>query len=127
MTPLKLYLLRAVYDWAIEGGFTPHVIVDSTLPDVRVPPTHIQDGKIVLNIHPRAVERFELTEHHLSFSARFGGRPFEVYCPLLALRAIYARENGQGIAFPEAEESSTPPEPSAPPPARKGPVLKRIK
>jgi stringent starvation protein B len=126
MTPLKLYLLRAVYDWTIEGGFTPHVIVDATQAEVVVPPAYIQDGKIVLNIHPRAVERFELTAQALAFSARFGGRPFAINCPLRALRAIYARENGQGIAFPESEEASPPPEPPAPLP-RKGPVLKRIK
>jgi stringent starvation protein B len=127
MTPLKLFLLRAVYDWAVEGGLTPHIIVDASSPDVSVPSASVQDGKVVLNIHPRAIERFELTTEALSFSARFGGRPFNVHCPLLSLRAIYARENGQGIAFPEAEEAGQPtPDPAAPAP-RKGPALKLIK
>ena len=128
MTPLKLSLLRAVYDWAIESGFTPHIIVDTKHPGARVPAAYIENDKIVLNVHPRALEHFLLNEQMLSFSARFGGRRFDVECPLPAIRAVYARENGQGIAFPDSEESSSPSEPmgSAPTP-RKGPVLKRIK
>lgn len=127
MIPLKLYLLRAVYDWAVENGFTPHLIVDAAYPGVRVPPGTVQDGKVVLNIAPRAVQRLTLAAPTISFSARFGGKPFEVECALVAVRAIYARENGQGVGFPESDETPTPePEPPAPPP-RKGPVLKRIK
>jgi stringent starvation protein B len=126
MTPLKLYLLRAVYDWSVEQGWTPHVIVDATASGVQIPPAHVQDGKIVLNIHPRAVGRFELTERALSFSARFGGRPFEIEAPLAAIRAVYAKENGQGIAFPETEEPG-PSGPEQPAGERPRPVLKRVK
>jgi stringent starvation protein B len=128
MPPLKLYLLRSVYDWAVDTGCTPHVIVDAAHSGVAAPSTSVQDGKIVLNIHPRAVERFELTGEALSFSARFGGRPFSVYCPLGSIRAVYARENGQGMAFPESEETppGTPAGTDVTPP-RKGPVLRRIK
>lgn len=129
MTPLKLYLLRAVYDWAVENGFTPHIIVDAGQPGVRVPSAHVQDGKIVLNVSPHAIQRFEPNAQAVTFSARFGGNPFDVECPLAAVRAVYARENGQGVAFPDSEEPTAPsPEPGTPgPPARKGPVLKRIK
>lgn len=129
MTPLKLYLLRAVYDWAIESGFTPHVIVDANQPGVRVPNGFVQDGKIVLNVAPRAVQAFQLTAEGISFSARFGGTPHLVECPLPSLRAVYARENGQGVAFPESDDTPptvTPPQSPAPAP-RKGPVLKRVK
>jgi stringent starvation protein B len=129
MTPLKLYLLRAVYDWAVESGFTPHLIVDATQPGVHVPNGFVQDGKIVLNVAPRAVQAFQLTGEGVSFSARFGGTPQLVDCPLAAVRAVYARENGQGVAFPDSEETPptvTPPGPASPAP-RKGPVLKRIK
>jgi stringent starvation protein B len=127
MTPLKLYLVRAVYDWAVESGLTPHLIVDAGQPGVRVPSKSVQEGKIVLNVSPRAVQDFMLSEKLVTFSARFGGKPFAVECPIPAVRAVYARENGQGVAFPEAEESATPePEPRTPAP-RKGPVLKRIK
>jgi stringent starvation protein B len=126
MQPLKLYLLRAVYDWSVEAGLTPQLIVDATRPDVVVPAAHIQDGKIVLNIHPRAVGRLEISDQALTFSARFSGQSFDIYCPLTSVLAVYARENGQGIAFPDSEESpAPPPAPTAPP--RKGPVLKRVK
>jgi stringent starvation protein B len=128
MTPLKLYLLRAVYDWAVENGFTPHIIVDARQPGVQVPTSSVQDGKIVLNVSPVAVQAFELTAEAIVFSARFGGKPYNVECPMPAIRAVYARENSQGVAFPDSDDtpSTTPPEPTAPP-ARKGPVLKRIK
>ena len=128
MTPLKLYLLRAVYDWAVENGHTPHVIVDAGYPGVQVPSNSVQEGRVVLNISPRAVHRFELGTDAMRFSARFGGKPFDVECPLGAIRAIYARENGQGVGFPESDDppAPVPPEPQPPPP-RKGPVLKRIK
>ncbi|HEX7044801.1 MAG TPA: ClpXP protease specificity-enhancing factor SspB [Burkholderiales bacterium] len=128
MTPLKLYLVRAVYDWAVENGFTPHIIVDAGAPGVRVPAGAAQDGRVVLNVSPRAVQGLVLDEQGFAFSARFGGQPFGVECALAAVRAIYARENGQGVAFPETEETPPGPEPERPPPApRKGPVLKRIK
>jgi stringent starvation protein B len=129
MSPLKLYLLRAVYDWAVENGHTPHLIVDADQPGVRIPSASVQEGKIVLNVSPRAVQRFVLNEQTVTFSARFGGKPFTVECPISAVRAVYARENGQGVAFPDAEDLSTPdPGSNSPTPAaRKGPVLRRIK
>jgi stringent starvation protein B len=129
MTPLKLYLVRAVYDWAVENGLTPHLIVDAGQAGVRVPSASVQEGKIVLNIAPRAVQAFALDDQSVRFSARFGGKPFNIECPIVAVRAIYARENGQGVAFPEAEEPAAPdPQSGTPTPVpRKGPVLKRIK
>lgn len=129
MTPLKLYLMRAVYDWAVENQLTPHIIVDASQSGVRVPSRSVQDGKIVLNVSPQAVQGFVLDERAVTFSARFGGKPFEVECPIFAVRAVYARENGQGVAFPDAEEPSpqTPDPNSAGSTTRKGPVLKRIK
>jgi stringent starvation protein B len=127
MTSIKLYLLRAVYDWAVENGLTPHLIVDASQPGVRVPTPHVQDGKIVLNVSPQAVHGFELNAERVSFSARFGGKACDIECPLAAIRAVYARENGQGVAFPDTEESPPAPSPGAAPSLRKGPVLKRIK
>jgi stringent starvation protein B len=131
MTSIKLYLLRAVYDWAVENGLTPHLIVDASHTGVRVPTPYVQDGKIVLNVSPQAVQGFELTAEWVTFSARFGGQSHTIECPLPAVRAVYARENGQGVAFPDSEETppaTTPPQPGAPMSTlRKGPVLKRIK
>ncbi len=132
MTPLKLYLIRAVYDWAVDGGFTPQVLVDAAAPGVRVPPAYVQDGRIVLNIHPRAVGHFEFAEDRLRFSARFGGQSLAVEAPYAAVLAIYARENNQGITFPDtpaednrsAESGDKPPEGKPP---GKGPSLRIVK
>ncbi len=73
MTPLRSYLVRAVYDWAVDSGLTPHVVVDVTKAGVVVPPGRAADGRIVLNIDPAAVRNFFLDHDRLAFSARFGG------------------------------------------------------
>ncbi len=122
MTPIKLYLLRAVYDWAVENNFTPQVLVDATASGVQVPTNYIQDGRIVLNVHPRAVGHFEFAAEALRFSARFGGRSHSVEVPYTAVLAIYARENNQGITFPELTAGDKPgPGPESSPPDGKPP------
>ncbi|MHB8347874.1 MAG: ClpXP protease specificity-enhancing factor [Acidiferrobacterales bacterium] len=131
------YLIRAIYDWAIDNGYTPHVLVDAQAPGVQVPVAYVHEGKIALNIHPRAVEGLQLGQEHIMFSARFSGRSFEVAVPVGAVLAIYARENGRGFFFQKEPDGggNTPGEgggPSPPPPvgksgARKGVTLKRVK
>jgi stringent starvation protein B len=127
---LKAYLVRAVCDWALDQGLTPHVAVDATYPGVVVPAEYVQEGRIVLNVHPRAIQGYALGDEGLTFSARFGGRPLTVTIPLPAILAVYARENSQGISFPEpgkpAPESGGPDEGGTPPP-RKGPHLRVVK
>lgn len=103
MTPNRPYLLRAFNDWILDNELTPHLVVDATLPHVQVPQNAVKDGQIVLNINPTAVHGLQITDHHLAFSARFGGVPFEVYIPMYAISAIYARENGAGSYFPPDE------------------------
>jgi stringent starvation protein B len=132
MTPIKLYLLRAVYDWAVDNNFTPQVLVDAAVTGVRVPSNYIQDGRIVLNIHPRAVGHFEFAAEVLRFSARFGGQSLSVEVPYAAVLAIYARENNQGITFPELPAGDKPepgPEDNPPDgkPPGKGPSLRVVK
>lgn len=103
LSPRRPYLLRAFYEWLLDNQLTPHVVVDITLPDVQVPLEYARDGQIVLNIAPRAVGNLELTNDAVRFSARFGGVPRQVYVPMAAVLAIYARENGAGTMFePEA-------------------------
>lgn len=132
MTPLKLYLIRAVYDWAVDNDFTPQVLVDATAAGVKAPPAYVQDGRIVLNIHPRAVGRFEFAADAIRFSARFGGQSLPVEAPYAAVLAIYARENNQGITFPElssGDQKESAPEdkpPDGKPPGR-GPALRIVK
>ena len=103
MTPSRPYLLRAFYDWLLDNDLTPHLVVDANASQVEVPVLYVQDGQIVLNIAPSAVQDFHMDNEALSFSARFGGIPTQVYIPMAAALAIYARENGAGTMFePEA-------------------------
>lgn len=105
MTPQRPYLLRAIFDWIIDNGNTPYLMVDAEIPNVMVPPEHVKDGRIVLNISPAAVQRFIINNHAVEFSARFSGVPQALYIPMQAVLAIYARENGQGLGFPEEDFS----------------------
>ena len=109
MTPNRPYLLRAFYDWIVDNDCTPHLVVNAEYPAVQVPVQFVQDGQIVLNISPSAVTQFDMDNQQLSFNARFSGQPMQVYVPMGAVLAIYARENGEGTVFtqetfPEYEE-----------------------
>ncbi|MRS14558.1 ClpXP protease specificity-enhancing factor [Enterobacteriaceae bacterium RIT691] len=99
LTPRRPYLLRAFYEWLLDNQLTPHLVVDVTLPGVRVPMEYARDGQIVLNIAPRAVGNLDLANDEVRFNARFGGVPRQVEVPLAAVLAIYARENGAGTMF----------------------------
>ncbi|AKM48842.1 MULTISPECIES: ClpXP protease specificity-enhancing factor [Edwardsiella] len=103
MSPRRPFLLRAFYDWLLDNQLTPHLVVDVHCADVMVPMEYARDGQIVLNIAPRAVGGLELADDAVRFNARFGGVPRQVYVPMAAVMAIYARENGAGTMFePEA-------------------------
>lgn len=99
MTPNRPYLLRAFYDWLLDNQLTPHLVVDATRPNVEVPQQFVQNGQIVLNIAPSAVGQFQMGMEDVSFNARFSGVPHQVYIPMAAVLAIYARENGAGTMF----------------------------
>lgn len=101
MTSHRPYLLRALYEWVVDNGMTPHVLVDATQPGVRVPMQSVKDGRIVLNIAERAVGGLRMDNDALRFSARFGGVSQSVLVPLEAVIAVYSRETGQGMALPE--------------------------
>lgn len=100
MTSHRPYLLRALYEWIADNGLTPHLLVDATRPQVLVPTHAVKDGRIVLNVAQRAVAGLEMTNELIRFSARFGGVSHNVSVPVSAVLAIYARENGQGMALP---------------------------
>lgn len=99
LSPRRPYLLRAFYEWLLDNQLTPHLVVDVTLPGVHVPMEYARDGQIVLNIAPRAVGNLELSNNDVRFNARFGGVPRQVFVPMAAVLAIYARENGAGTMF----------------------------
>lgn len=123
MTSSKPYLVRALYDWILDNETTPYILVDANIDQVVIPPGIANDGKVVLNLSPQAVEQLEMTNQHLSFTARFNGVAEDVYCPMLSLLAIYARENGEGMMFPpEASDQAADDEKVS-----KGPVLTIIK
>lgn len=103
MTPNRPYLARAIYEWIIDNNLTPHIMVDATQDNVMVPQQFVQNGQIVLNIAPHATHQFEMTNHTITFSARFGGVSHNLYIPMPALLGIYARENGMGLFFDPSE------------------------
>jgi stringent starvation protein B len=95
----KPYLIRALYEWCTDNGYTPFiaVAVDET---VRVPTEFVKDGEIVLNISFDATSALSLGNSVIEFKGRFGGVAREIVVPVVRVLAIYARENGQGMAFP---------------------------
>ncbi|MHB8454340.1 MAG: ClpXP protease specificity-enhancing factor [Acidiferrobacterales bacterium] len=121
-TSTRPYLIRAIYDWAIDNGFTPHVLVDAKVEGVSVPMAYVRDGKIALNIHPQAINGLDVGKDHLLFSARFSGNNFEVVVPVDAVLAIFARENGRGFFFQDepADDTNAPGDDCDPPPSSPG-------
>ncbi|PYT37091.1 MAG: ClpXP protease specificity-enhancing factor [Acidobacteria bacterium] len=132
----KPYLLRAMYEWCVDNGYTPHisVVVDSR---TRVPMEYARNGEIVLNIGPVAASRLQIGNELIECTARFSGVARDLVIPVATVAAIYAGENGQGMSFePEkkemaeqarGEEVAAPPDPKEPPKTRGKPALRRIK
>lgn len=115
-----------MYQWIVDNGTTPHLLVDLANEAVTAPRQFGENGRIVLNIGHTAVHKLTLGNTTISFSARFGGQPMNVVVPVESVLAIYTRENGQGMMF--GEEEAKPPQP----PTRKSanrakPRLKVIK
>ena len=131
MSSLKPYLIRAIYDWILDNDFTPYLLVDAEVAGVVVPRQFVQDGRIILNLRPQAVQGLSLGNQNIAFGARFGGSPMQVDVPMGAVRAIYAQENGKGMIFDDSGDDDTPPPPSESSseaaPAKKRPVLKVVK
>ena len=108
MTSNRPYLLRAVHEWICDNGLTPYIVVDAGKPGVQVPPQAVNEGKVVLNLAPRAVARLEIGNDAITFMARFGGVSHAVSVPIAAVQAIYARENGQGMLLAEDAPGTVP-------------------
>ena len=135
-TSTKPYLLRAVYEWCVDNGYTPYisVVVD---PQTRVPMEYVQDGEIVVNIGAVAASRLQMGNETIECTVRFSGSAKELVIPVAAVAAIYARENGQGMSFElekkgtaweaSGEEPGTPTDPKDPPKPGGTPKLRRIK
>jgi stringent starvation protein B len=117
MTPLKPYLIRSIYEWIIDNDLTPHLLVDAENSHAQLPQQFIEDGKIVLNIRPEAIQGLSLGNEEIQFNARFSGKPMHIVTPIAAVMAIYAKENGKGMIFDreDAETDETPPPENKPP------------
>ena len=107
MSSTKPYLVKAVYTWACDHGYTPHVLVNTTLKNVVVPHEFIIDNRIVLNVSADATREFELTDSHIQFLANFDQCVLKVEVPMAAILAIYAQENSEGINFQEEDDETT--------------------
>ena len=126
MTSSRPYLIRALYEWINDNDLTPYILVDTCYEGVQVPSQHIQDGKIVLNIAPRAIQELDLGNDYIIFSARFSGVSMIVRVPTVAVLSIYAMETGQGMVF-EPEDGDDP-APEDPQPEKTGkPSLHLVK
>jgi len=151
--PTKPYLLRALYEWCVDNGYTPHLGV-KTDARTQVPAEHVRNGEITLNISPTAVHRLEMGNEVIEFSARFAGVGRQISVPVANVYALYARETGHGMTFdidaatpgvqakaeresgssvstllPAATKDAAPADPNEPPTPRGGgrPKLRRVK
>jgi len=109
MTSSRPYLLRAIYDWIVDNGLTPYLLVNANMENVLVPTEFVSNGKIILNVAPAAVKDLEIGNDEVHFSARFSGNPMYVCVPMEAAMAIYSKENGRGMVF--TDDGDIPPDP----------------
>lgn len=107
MTSRKPYLIRGLYEWILDNEVTPYILVDAGHEQTQIPKGIATDGKVVLNLAPGAIHNLEMTNQYLSFSARFNGVAQDIHCPMDAVLAIYARENGEGMMFGIEDNNTT--------------------
>ncbi len=107
-TSTKPYLLRALYEWCTDNGYTPYIVV-AVDAGCRVPMEFVKNGEIVLNISFEATGNLKMDNDLIHFKARFGGVAREIEIPVDNVSAIYARENGQGMAFEVKRDEAEPP------------------
>ena len=132
MTSNKPYLIRAIYDWIVDNDLTPYLLVDADYPGVEVPLEHVNAGRIILNISPKACRGLHLDNDRILFTTRFSGQTMQLYLSPGAVLAIYAKENGRGMEF--GEDYDPPPPPNVGDATQKGarssstkPALKLVK
>ena len=102
------YLIRAIYEWCVDSGLTPYLAVRVD-EHTEVPPSFVKDGEIVLNLGADAVRNLEMGNEMITCNGRFGGKPFDLMVPVVAVIGIFARENGQGLMFQGGDSPQPPP------------------
>jgi len=129
-TPTKPYLLRALYEWCVDNGYTPHLGV-RTDARTQVPTEHVRNGEITLNISPTAVHRLQMGNEVIEFSARFTGVARQISVPVANVYALYARETGHGMTFdvdvPNAPKAGVQPKAEGEPASHPGSLLPAAK
>ena len=106
MIPQKPYLIRAIYEWALDNGYTPQILATDQVDGVVVPTQYVKDGHIVFNIDPNATQNLQMENEWVMFSARFSGKAMDVVLPIDSVLGIFARENSQGIFFDAAQSAA---------------------
>lgn len=136
MLSRKPYLVRAIYHWLVDSGFTPYLMVEASYPGCKVPEEYVNDGQIVLNISPSAVGDFNWDNALIEFSARFGGVERFLSIPVGSILSLVSKETGEGMNFEieidlEVIETLTPEKPvddaDKTPAAKRAPFLKVVK
>ena len=105
LIPTKPYMVRAIHEWCVDNGFTPHLLV-AVNAQCRVPAAFVKDGEIVLNLNYSATKDLHIDNDAIVFSARFSGVSQNLYVPMGAVKGIFARENSQGMFFEPALEAN---------------------
>jgi stringent starvation protein B len=138
LIPTKPYLVRAIHEWCVDNGLTPHLLLVVNA-QCRVPMAYVKDGEIVLNLNYTATKDLHIDNEGIVFSARFGGVSQNLYVPMDAVKGIFARENAQGMFFEtgleankdavvaEAASEANPPETKNSAPQKKKPTLTIVK
>ncbi len=127
MTELKPYLIRSIYEWIVDNDLTPYLQVNANHHAAVLPMQFVEDGKIILNLRPLAVEALCLGNEAIEFNTRFSGKSTYINAPVSAVMAIYAKENGRGMVFDiDDSQNDIPPTPSEPPKKTK-PTLRVLK
>jgi stringent starvation protein B len=124
-TSTKPYLLRAIYEWCTDNGYTPYLAV-TVDEQTRVPREFVKNGEIVLNISFTATSGLKMENDYITFAARFGGVARDIVVPVDNVVAIYARENGQGMAFEVTPKSGSDKPADQPAPSGKVPGLASV-
>jgi len=102
------YLIRAIYEWCVDSGLTPYLAVRVD-EHTEVPQAYVKDGEIVLNLSAGAVRNLEMGNEWITCNGRFGGTPFDLMVPVVAVIGIFAKENGQGLVFQGSDSQQPPP------------------
>ena len=103
------FLTQAIYNWIEESHNTAYLVVNAMVPGTVVPEEHIKEGRILFNISSKAVRYLEIDPEYVSFTAKFNGEPMNMFVPIQAVVAVYAKENGRGLFFEQDGDIFPPP------------------